>query len=353
MKLRTLFAAVAALALFGACDRNVTYVEEDVQPANCFNCHSDEDQKLVAAEQQYFFSVHASGTAVTEPGDPCSGCHTSEGFISRVETGTLPDEDELTNPTAINCFTCHAPHSSGTLDRRIEDPVAFANGVMFDHHGGNLCTACHQARRNVDTYVTTPSGRVTFGTSASSARRWGPHHSTQGDMFTGTNGYEYTGYPYEQTGHKTDPGIEDGCLDCHYDVTANLRVGGHSFNMAYSDGTEDMVNTAACEGCHPSIGDDFDLDGYQTQTDSLATELLNRLVTAGLTNGNGEPLAVTTSSDSAGAVWNYLVVKEDRSRGVHNRKYIQGLLRSGIALLDGTLPAPFAAKKEEVPGGSR
>jgi hypothetical protein len=279
-----------------------------------------------------------------------------------VATGTLPDPDGLTNPTAINCFTCHAPHSSGTLDRRIEDPVPFANGALFDHHGGNLCTACHQARRNVDTYVTTPSGRVTFGTSASSARRWGPHHSTQGDMFTGTNGYEYTGYAYEQTGHKTDPGIEDGCLDCHYDVTENLRVGGHSFNMAYDDGIEEMVNTAACVDCHPTIGDDFDFlyrgvgtTGVQTETDSLATELLNRLVAGGLTNGSGQPLPVTTSSDSAGAVWNYLVVVEDRSRGVHNRKYMRGLLTSAQQYMDGTLPLPsnMATRRDSGGEGSR
>ena len=342
MKVRTLLAGFAVVALFGACERDVTYVENEDQAStlgNCFNCHSDEDQKLVAAEQQYFYSVHASGTAVSEPDDPCSGCHTSEGFIERVETGTMPDTVE--NPTAINCFTCHAPHTTGTLATRIQDPVPFANGAVFNHHGGNLCTACHQARRNVDTYVTTANERVTL------SRRWGPHHSPQGDLLTGTNGYEYEDFDYQQTGHKS--ATKDGCLDCHFRVTENLRVGGHSFNMAYDD-----FNTAACEGCHATIGDDFDYRRYQTTTDSLATELRTRLVAGGLwSDANDEPRAVTTSSDSAGAVWNYLMAVEDRSRGVHNPKYIQGLLQSGIAFMDGALAAPVAGRKEEVPGGSR
>jgi hypothetical protein len=335
---------VAAAASLFACDRTVTYEEQTVQANTCFNCHSDQDTKLVAAEQQYAFSVHASGTAVSEPNDPCSGCHTSEGFVERIETGDIPAT--VDNPTAINCFTCHAPHTSGDLSRRVEDPMPLANGVSFDLDGANICAACHQARRNVDTYVTTPSGRVTLN------NRWGPHHSPQGDLLIGTNGYEYPTFTYEQTAHRS--ATEDGCLDCHMDHPENLRVGGHSFNMAFDDGSEVMVNTAACEACHGDL-DDFDLDGYQTQTDSLVTDLRGRLVAAGLVSGTtGLPRSVTTSSDSAGAVWNYLMALEDRSRGVHNRKYVHSLLQSAISYISGTLPgAPVAARKEDGGAGSR
>jgi hypothetical protein len=339
---------VAAAASLYACDRTVTYEENTAQPATCFNCHSDQDTKLVAAEQQYEFSVHASGLHVTEPNDPCSGCHTSEGFISRIETGVIPTG--LENPTAIHCFTCHAPHTNSDMTRRLDRPFALANGVTFDHHDGNACTACHQARRNVNTYVTTTTGRVTL------TNRWGPHHSPQTDMLTGTNGYEYPGFTYEQSNHKT--ATADGCLDCHMKETENLRVGGHSFNMTFDDGTEVLMNTAACADCHGDL-DDFDLDGYQTQTDSLVTDLRTRLVAAGLVSGStGLPRSVTTSSDSAGAVWNYLLVIEDRSKGVHNRKYIQSLLKSGIDYMQGTLPvpvegAPVAARKDDGGEGSR
>ncbi|MEJ2722717.1 MAG: hypothetical protein P8181_16505, partial [bacterium] len=38
----------------------------------------------------------------------------------------------------------------------------------------------------------------------------------------------------------------------------------------------------------------------------------------------------TELGDSAGAVWNYLIVHEDRSEGIHNPKYIKSLLQSSI-----------------------
>lgn len=342
--LRVACFATAAVSLL-ACERTVTTTEQTVEPATCFNCHGDQNTAVVAAEQQYAFSVHASGTHVTEPNDPCSGCHTSEGFISRIETGVIPTG--LTNPTAIHCFTCHAPHTNGDLSRRLEDPYPLANGVTFDHHDGNMCTACHQSRRNVDTYVTTASGRVNLSS------RWGPHHGPQTDMLTGTNGYEYPGFTYEQTNHKL--ATEDGCLDCHMKVTENLRVGGHSFNMTFDDGTEELVNTGACFACHGDM-DDFDYQGVQTEIDTLVANLRGALVTAGLVSAStGLPRTAITSSDSAGAVWNYMLAIEDRSRGVHNRRYIRGLLTSGLQYMQGTLPlsSSVATRGEGVGDGSR
>ncbi len=338
---------VAVAVVFAtACERTVTTVEETVEPASCFNCHSDQNTAIVAAEQQYAFSVHASGTHVTEPNDPCSGCHTSEGFISRIETGIIPTG--LTNPTAIHCFTCHAPHTNGDLSRRLEDPYQLAHGVVFDYQDGNMCTACHQSRRDVNTYVTTPSGRVNLN------NRWGPHHGPQTDMLTGTNGYEYPGFTYEQTNHKLD--TEDGCLDCHMKVTENLRVGGHSFNMAFDDGTEELINTGACADCHGDM-DDFDYQGVQTEIDTLVVNLRTELVNAGLVNATtGLPLSVTNvASDSAGAVWNYMLAIEDRSRGVHNRRYLRGLLTSATEYMQGTLlvPAGVAVRPKNGGEGSR
>jgi hypothetical protein len=325
-----------------ACERTVTTVEETTQPATCFNCHSDQNTAIVAAEQQYAFSVHASGTHVTEPNDPCSGCHTSEGFIQRIETGEIPTG--LENPTAIHCFTCHSPHTSGNLERRLDHPYPLANGVVFDHHDGNACTACHQSRRDVDVYVRPPSGHVNLSS------RWGPHHGPQTDILTGTNGYEYPGYTYEQTNHKL--AMEDGCLDCHMKVTENLRVGGHSFNMTYVEGTEELVNTGACADCHGDLNN-FDYQGVQTEINTLVTDLRGALVTAGLVDSDtGMPESVANvPSDSAGAVWNYMMAIEDRSGGVHNRKYMRGLLTSALQYIQGTLPTPATVTTRGENGG--
>jgi hypothetical protein len=171
-------------------------------------------------------------------------------------------------------------------------------------------------------------------------------------MLIGTNGYEYAGYAYERTMHREAAGPandKDGCIECHMRATSQYVVGGHSFEMRAQaneplSGVTEVLNVGACTPCHGEI-DDFNEvgPGYSVQdsVDALKADLKARLVAAGLMDGTTErPRPVTTSADSAGALWNYLVAKYDRSRGVHNAKYIMGLLQSSIQYIEG--PAPLA-----------
>ena len=53
-------------------------------------------------------------------------------------------------------------------------------------------------------------------------------------------------------------------------------------------------------------------------------------------NSSGTPLTMTLSADSAGALFNWVgASSEDRSLGVHNPKYIIGLLQSSIEFMQG------------------
>jgi hypothetical protein len=206
-------------------------------------------------------------------------------------------------------------------------------------NAGNLCVACHQARRNVTTYVT-PRVNLTS--------RWGPHHGVQGDMLLGSNGYEYAGYVYDRTTHREATTVTgDGCLECHFKATSQYVVGGHTFNMRGDVHGEEILNVGACAPCHGPINDFNEVGpGYSVQdsVDTLVADLRSRLVTAGLVDAtSGLPRSTSTSADSAGAVWNYLIAGvEDRSRGVHNPQYVMGLLRSSIVYLQG--PAPLATR---------
>jgi formate-dependent nitrite reductase cytochrome c552 subunit len=129
-------------------------------------------------------------------------------------------------------------------------------------------------------------------------------------MLIGTNGYEYPSYTYELTNHRS--ATEDGCLDCHMKHAENLRVGGHAFNMTYDDGTDVMVNNTACADCHGDLTTDF--DGVQTRpTHRSGPSHPARGCGSGERVGRHRALVVT-SSDSAGAVWNYLLAMEDRAR---------------------------------------
>jgi hypothetical protein len=319
---------VLLLFAFSACEREITRIEQVAQtPLTCFECHSDDETFLVSAEAQWANSMHASGHNIDRNYSPCSGCHTSEGFKLRV-AGESPGS--VTNPTAIHCFTCHAPHTDGNFNLRVTAAQELQDGTSVDIGGGNICIMCHQSRRDVNTYV---ADKVEL------SEHWGPHHGPQGDMYFASNGYEYEGYDYEPFIFHLSL-ADDGCLDCHFKSTSNYVVGGHSFNMLAMGAEEPIYNVGGCNVCHLTF-EDFSYKTIQDSVATMAAVLEGLLEDAGLW-GDGEPLEVETSADSAGAVWNYLFVEEDRSEGIHNSKYALGLLESAIMYLQGDLPQDTA-----------
>ncbi len=325
---------IVLLLLVGvtACDRTITRVEQVAdQPSSCFNCHGDDNTALISAQLAWENSRHASGLNTNRATADCSGCHTGDGFIARAE-GNIPEAYD--NPSVIHCFTCHAPHSNGDFGLRWTEMATLEDGTTFDLHAGNLCVACHHARDDVNTFVRT-GGDVTI-----SSTHWGPHHGPQGDMLLGSNGYEYDSYGYEQTPyHRTL--TQDGCVDCHFKTTRNFVVGGHSFNMEADLEGSTVRNTAACAACHTGLSD-FNYNSVQDSVATMLTTLETSLEDAGLFT-SGHPVAQTVAEADAGAMWNYLLVEEDRSMGVHNSKYIIGLLDSSIQYLaDKKSVAPLA-----------
>jgi Zn-finger protein len=322
-----LVAVVATLALAG-CSREITTVTQELPSASsCFDCHSDEDTYLVAANFAWSNSWHASGRVVARSSSGgCAGCHSTEGLIA-VAAGESPVG--VDDPTVIHCFGCHAPHSNGDFRLRITEPVPLQDGASFDIGSGNLCSQCHQSRRDVNSYV---SGEVKL------SEHWGPHHGPQSDMLFGSNGYEYDGYDYgDMIYHRTM--TDDGCVDCHFKYSNTYAVGGHSFNMRFEDAEgEEILNAKACRLCH-GVLKDYDVNMVQTEVDSMMTVLHDLLETAGMVDDGGHPIEdFVASADSAGALWNFLIVEEDRSMGVHNSDYAKSLLDSGIKFLNGELP---------------
>jgi hypothetical protein len=322
--------ALVALALaLASCSRKITRVEQVAQqPATCFECHSDTTTVLRAASAQWAHSKHGEAETLFESGASCSGCHTGDGFLQRVDGVATT---EIANPSPIGCFICHAPHSNGDFRLRWTAPATMLTGATLDMHEGNTCAACHQARRNIATTVRPAPTRTLL------TERFGPHHGPQGDILLGTNGYQYAGYTYDRSTHDaaTTADGKGGCLECHMKTTVGLEVGGHTFNMRFESASETLLNTAACADCHGDL-DDFDLHGVQTEVRGLIEDLEGRLTTAGLMVDGLPADSVRTSADSAGAVWNLLLCKEDRSLGVHNAKYVRGLLQSSIEFLQGT-----------------
>lgn len=337
-KAMALALALGMLAvIFNACDRTITRVEQVSAPSNCFECHSDQNTFMVAAEQQWRTSTHASGANIdrnaTRYGAQCQVCHTSEGFMAVVAGNPVPDI--IPNPTTIHCFTCHAPHTNNDFGVRGAQGRPLADGTTFNIGAGNLCTWCHQARSDVATNT---------GDGTKISEHYGPHHGPQADVLMGRNGYKFIGYTYfDETSHRV--ATADGCVDCHIKATSNNLVGGHTFKMRELDpGSSeedpgDMLNVGACTGCHGGLTN-FDYNSVQTTVAALQDSLLTILFDAGLVDDHGHGTGVTTSADSSGAVWNFKLSQEDRSLGVHNSSWIIGLLESAIKYMEGDLPQP-------------
>lgn len=346
-KLLVTILAVMLLVIWG-CERKVTneivYQNGGLSGAEaCMECHGDNDLKLVAAQAQWERSKHAEASTSTinaNVGDgACERCHTAEGFIAFI-TGVPFDSSHY---SGIGCFTCHAPHSTGTLALRVEDPVTLGNSVVFDRGEANLCVTCHHSRRNVNTYV---------ADSVKLSTHFGPHYSVQGDMLIGTGGYEYDGYTYENSPHEHVVG--DGCILCHMSPSIGVVMGGHSFAMTGLFEGEESENLVGCNAptCHNGAVESLDYDGGQSAVEALLDSLGEELYNAGIVDDTHTPIAnlIIQSKDTTGALFNFKFVEEDRSDGVHNTDYAIGLLRSALNFMrnhdpnDGSTPAVPPAK---------
>ncbi len=278
--------------------------------AECANCHLDNEvnAEIIAFEYQWERSVHATGGHVY--GGSCAGCHTSEGFQGL----------DASNPTPIGCFTCHDPHTNFNFNPRKRDPVTLAvGGAVFDHGKANLCANCHQMRSRtpwIDDFPTTPG-----------STHWGPHHGPQSNVYIGVGAYDFDEGAYGvHPFHSTAP---DGCIQCHMAIPDEAGepgfTGGHTLVMEYEDAYNvDGCNVVGCHGDDPL--EDFSHGGVQAEIQAAIDELGPLAVQLGILNyvdGEYEVFEDRTyTKEEIGIALNYMILVEDRSKGVHNPTYL-------------------------------
>jgi hypothetical protein len=347
--------AVALLFVWG-CERKVTneitQVQQGLNSEECMKCHNDETGALLQAEGEWSHSIHASGNSVDYTNrdgasNDCTKCHNQQGFIKWLDSGLV--EGPYENVSAIGCFTCHDPHTRGDMSLRIASAYTLTNGVVFDHGKANLCANCHHNRTDV---------RVEVVDNKTLSTRFGPHHGPQADLLQGTGGYQYAGYTYTTSGHAG--GVDDGCIGCHMgnpQVHDGNKIGGHSWNMVDEESGYNLA--PLCTPCHAKAKTSFDfiadtvkatydfdkdgvVEGYQTEfvglMDSLGKVLygkgvMTRTITGSDTTYTPKAVAVADKGIT-GAVWNYQMLEEDRSEGIHNFKYAKDLIWSSIAYVN-------------------
>jgi hypothetical protein len=301
----------------------------------CAQCHDAPTHHIKNGEWNN--SMHA---VVTE--DPsgagresCVGCHTGTGFIDKVKGVTPPD----TTYRPVNCQTCHEPHGQTSPDTAAhlvrQESVTLADGTKITTAGtGGLCMNCHQSRVNGPTYA---------ATSAASSR-FGPHHGPQADMLMGTNGYEY-GKTIPSSAHGFV--VPDTCATCHMPAVAETdpaftHAGGHTFKPAWNgdDKTGRIELVASCQQCHgPDVttfnfplfdyDGDGEIDGVQTEVQHLLDQLSAMLPPLGKPK-TALTIDSTWTRPQLEAGFNWQMVANDGSLGIHNMAYTVGLLKASI-----------------------
>jgi len=296
---------------------------------DCAQCHAEDPYHIYP--QEWENSKHA--IAVREDGS-CAGCHQGIGFIDRMDD--VPTRDEY---SAINCATCHDPHSAANPHqlRSLQDvtlnDTSKEGGATVVTGGGNgkICMQCHISRRDAVTYVN------------SYHSHYGPHHGPQTDMLVGANAITY-GREIPSSAHYSAVG--DTCATCHMHESGSREYGGHSLWLSWDNGTpedpsDDVELVDACTQCHGPITtfdfprQDYDGDGeikgVRTEVQGLMDQLGNLLPPY------GSPEVVETNSWNSKelkAAYNYLFVEEDGSHGAHNLSYTVGILKASISDLD-------------------
>ena len=303
----------------------------------CNQCHAE------SQGAQYKYSTHSDIVFETTTGsngntnslNDCARCHDGRVYMqfadglptndpSKINVKTLTEA----NSTDVTCQTCHDPHGNSNEFNLRNAPASsdtLGNGFSYTVGGkGKLCMDCHKARRNNVIYQST---------NISSS--WGPHHSVQTDNFLGKNAYEFNG-AYQSNIHQL--AVTDACVTCHMVTTADTatvngnKVGGHSWRLHNPETGYD--HTSACVNCHGQKNsfDDFmaatDVDGDGT-VESIRAEVLGaltniRILLPPVGVDSISWTGIKASADSVlykKAYWNYQLIANDGSNGMHNSKF--------------------------------
>ena len=307
--------------------------------ANCIQCHGA--SQLIAGKMlQYEQSTHYTGGHYYETRTFCAPCHTSQGYREVLETGAQRTMAEVTDPLPPNCYACHKIHETFTesdWDLTSPTPVTFwLTGETVDLGLGNSCINCHQARiRNLNSpWDPMPPPLDSDTMLYLSTTRYGPHHGSQGMVFSGSGGSENSAAAFDNSLHTSL--LTDACYTCHmasFDPESNL--GGHQFSVAHGD----ELNENGCVACHDAGEAAGLITTTQTEIKGLLFDLAGKLMELGMLEDTTGSRAWRTLQDTfpsahIGALWNAVYIAEDKTYGVHNYKYTKTLLEESLKAIE-------------------
>jgi hypothetical protein len=93
-----------------------------------------------------------------------------------------------------------------------------------------------------------------------------------------------------------------------------------------------VPNVATCVTCHADAKS-FDVNGVQTEVKDKLEKVKAALIAKNLMDKDGVIVVGDYPEAQAAALWNYLLVEEDKSEGVHNADYANALLDQALEAL--------------------
>ena len=280
------------------------------------------------ADEHYIEEFHEAPVRTS-----CVRCHAGDEFVRIAVKGEDPPEENLAEGSPISCRTCHAIDDATNILRlnMVGDITLPAYGDVVDAGVSAACMYCHNARReNPEEYVLT--------------RFRGTHEGPQADMLAGKSAIDY-GEELESSTHFD--AVEKKCVGCHMaktpDGPGKDMVGEHTFSMVSEDGVE---NVGACQSCHGDITtfdfpakEDVDgdgvIEGVQTEIDGMLALLASVLPQDEEGNVSIPSDLELTTVEQRMANYNYTLVNNDGSRGIHNLRYAVSVLRAAYRDLTG------------------
>ena len=350
----------------------------------CGTCHGEPMRH--ARFQQWQLSGHGNFEVAIDEGTSgsCAKCHTAQGFLqwfaNDLDTGFSTDPVPEGEIQPITCVVCHDPHNVGTASGETNDVTMRVDGDSppllggFTAYGlghGAMCVVCHNTRRGL--------ANDTAGLPDSGNFDRAPHGGAQGDMMMGENAF-FVGIG-ARGGHSY---ITDTCSTCHMvitdppaDLSHNLGGTNHTFAadpqictdchgafdpdaiIALNDSrlaqlADDIesailaeilfhtgapnndtvqvsgvditaastINSIVLTEYHGRVAMDIDVDGTLVTNVRLSSD--TDLLTAGgslldnaVAGNNGLVLAK--------AGWNYFMVHNDGSHGIHNPEFVNDI----------------------------
>ncbi len=330
---------------------DTTKITRDYSGAVCISCHYApthhikpyqwKQSKHAVSNLIYTSSWAQTSTSAdfgTNDLGNCIRCHDAYGYVNFTKgIGTNTTNSTKATINTENCVVCHDAHGNSNeyyLRNRPSNSDTLANGYHYAGGNGKVCMDCHKARKNASTYVLT---RVTSST-------WGPHHSPQADVLIGQNAATF-GTPFITGSHRN---ISDACVTCHMAPTADTgtaytnRVGEHTFRM--TDSTGAYENVKGCLGCHPGVTSfsdfmapaDYDGNGlvqdWQTEIAGCIENLAKALPHTGVDSVSWSMIAADSNNvNLRKAYWNWQLISQDKSKGLHNPFFAVQVLMASIS----------------------